>query len=304
MRFSLGLPFVSGGDELAEYDDLIALACHADHAGMDAVSTTDHPFPVVAPGAPGHHALDPFVLMGFIAAATEQTRLHFSLAVAGHRNPYLLARMVSTLDVLSHGRTIVALGAGYMAPELAALGARYEARGKQLDDQVEVLTAAWSGDPVHRAGEWPAEGNVMLPRPVQRPRPPLWRGGNTRTAMRSAVACFDGWSPFEVSAEASTQTATAALTIATLPERIREARDLRAAGSEDRPFTVCFVRTGAGWLRERTRAVEELHRLRESGLDWLELKVPGRSLEERCDAVDRVLALAEESGARAAAKPA
>src|SRR5205814_10138786 len=99
--------------------------------------------------------------------------LRTNLLVAGYRNPYMTARSVASLDVLSHGRAIIAMGAGYLRAEFDVLGGDFSHRGKLFDDGIEAMTAAWTGESVHRVGACPADGHSMLPRPLQPPRPPI-----------------------------------------------------------------------------------------------------------------------------------
>ncbi|MFC8663066.1 TIGR03619 family F420-dependent LLM class oxidoreductase [Streptomyces sp. NPDC057199] len=299
MRFSLGLPFPSGSSSVQEYDDLVALAVATQEVGLHAVSTTDHPFPVVEADRAGHHALDPFVLLSYLASATETLTVHFSLVVAPYRNPYLLARMISSLDVLSHGRTITALGAGYLRPEFDALGAEFQQRGALLEQQVRAMKKAWTGEPVHDKGpSWRTSGNVMLPRPCSDPHPRLWRGGNTPKAMRSAVADFSGWTPFEISAEGSGETATSTMTVEMLPRRLEQLRAHLAEVGRTTAFETCFVRTGTRWLSDPAQAAEQLAMLDAAGLDWLELKVRGRTLAERRDSLAAFKSVVDASGVR------
>src|SRR5207247_1106309 len=93
-------------------------------AGLDAVFGTEHPFPGDAWLAHGgHHALDPLVALSFAAAATTRLRLQTNLYIAAYRNPFLSAKAVATLDVLSGGRVILGVGTGHLGPEFVALGA-------------------------------------------------------------------------------------------------------------------------------------------------------------------------------------
>ncbi|MDN5853605.1 MAG: TIGR03619 family F420-dependent LLM class oxidoreductase [Actinomycetia bacterium] len=300
MRFSLGLPFPSGESDAQEYGDYVDFAQAAERAGLDAVSTTDHPFPVVAGGRAGHHTLDPFVLQSLIGGATESIALHFSLIVAPYRNPFLLARQISSLDILTRGRCIVALGAGYLAPEFAALGASYDRRATAVEGTLEAMELAWSGEPVVAAGHgWSADGNVMRPRPYSRPRPRMWRGGNSGKALRSAVEHFDGWSPFEVNTDWSQETSTAAMNVETLPKRLERVRTLVDESGRTTPFETCFVRTTTRWLADRSQAVDELGALQDAGLDWLEFKLYGRTHQARLESIDAFAELVRSNNLQA-----
>ena len=191
MRVSYGLPThrVDCGEEFLAPGAIGELAAAAEAAGFGAVYTTDHPFPGddwLAHG--GHHALDPLVALSFAAAATSTIRLHTNLFILAYRNPFLAAKGIATLDVLSGGRTVVGIGAGYLEPEFDALGVPFAERNDRMDEALAAMEAAWSGRSVTFEGAgFRAPGNTMLPRPRQLPRPPLWVGGNSRRAIRRAV---------------------------------------------------------------------------------------------------------------------
>jgi probable F420-dependent oxidoreductase len=175
-------------DEFITAAAVAEIAQAAEAAGADAVNCTDHPFPNdewMATG--GHHALDLFVTLAFAAAHTSRLRLHTNLSVIPYRSPGVLAKSVATLDQLSGGRTIIGVGAGYQEREFSALGVDFARRNELTDDGIRTMTAIWTGESV--------EGNTALPRPAQRPHPPLWVGGNSRMAMRRAVDLADGWCP-------------------------------------------------------------------------------------------------------------
>jgi len=190
MKVSLQLPTdnVHSLDEFITAAAVAEIAQAAEAAGADAVNCTDHPLPNdewMATG--GHHALDLFVTLAFAAAHTSRLRLHTNLSVIPYRSPGILAKAVATLDQLSGGRTIIGVGTGYQEREFAALGVDFAQRNQLTDDGIRMVTAIWTGESVG--------GNTALPRPAQRPRPPLWVGGNSRQAMRRAVELADGWCP-------------------------------------------------------------------------------------------------------------
>src|SRR4051794_41864011 len=173
MQVSLGLPThrIDTGAEFVSGDAIASIARAAEDAGFAAVFVTDHPAPPAAwLDRGGHHALDPFVALSFAAAATTRLRLQTNLFVPAYRHPLLSAKAIATLDVLSGGRVIVGVGAGYLEPEFAALGADFERRNDVLDDALGAMTAAWTSDDV--------DGVTTAPRPVQQPHPPIWVGGN------------------------------------------------------------------------------------------------------------------------------
>ncbi len=155
MRFSVTLPTdrVQLADEFVTGEAVMEMAAAAEAAGFDAVSVTEHPFPDeewMASG--GHHALDPFVALSFAAAATQRIRLQTNLCVVPYRNPFLCAKSVASLDRLSRGRFIFGVGAGYLAPEFAALGVDFEHRNEVMDENLRAMKRAWSEENIEIEG--------------------------------------------------------------------------------------------------------------------------------------------------------
>jgi probable F420-dependent oxidoreductase len=295
VHVSYGLPThrVDCGEEFLAPGAIGELAAAAEAAGFGAVYTTDHPFPGadwLAHG--GHHALDPLVALSFAAAATSTIGLHTNLFVLPYRNPFLAAKGIATLDVLSGGRTIVGLGAGYLEPEFEALGAPFAERNDRMDEALAALEAAWSGVPVTFAGTgYRASGNTMLPRPRQRPRPPLWIGGNSRRAIRRAVESADGWCPFPTPARFAARTRTAPLeTAADLAVALAYARSHAVEVGRTEPLTVCFIpeglSMGAGPVDEE-RVVASIRELGAIGVGWVSVALPGDTRDAQLAAIGR-----------------
>ncbi|MFI6315595.1 TIGR03619 family F420-dependent LLM class oxidoreductase [Nocardia fusca] len=175
---------------------LTELARTAEEAGFDGLSFDDHPAPPqrwrADPG--GHDCFDPFVALAAVAAGTTSLRLFTSLAVLPYRNPLLLAKITSTLDIVSGGRVELGLGTGYLPDEAAALGVDFSRRNEIFDESLEVLLSAWTGEPVQHSGvSFTACDVIVRPTPVQSPHPPLWIGGNSNRALRRVVRHARGW---------------------------------------------------------------------------------------------------------------
>lgn len=274
MRFSVSLP-----RSTSDLAFLAGFTAVAEECGFHAVSATDHPFPVLE-GSVSHHAYDPFTLLTYLAAGTQRIRLHFSLLVAGYRNPFLTAQAIATLDEISAGRVIVAIGAGYNKGEFEALGARFAGRGKHTDEVVSAMRTAWGGGPVHlEHADWRAEGNVLFPAFGERPQPPLWRGGNSGSAKASAVRLFDGWSPLEANDTWAAKAGTTGLTLRNLAEEIEDfRRQWQEAGRTGTP-DVCLVRSRTDWYRDPDRLVSETRHLEQMGVTWVEIVTSGETPE-------------------------
>jgi probable F420-dependent oxidoreductase len=289
VRFSVQLPTdqVSHGAEFVSAEAVAELARAVEDAGFDACFVTDHPFPGdrwLAAG--GHHSLDPFVALAFAAAATARLRLQTNVLVLPYRNPFLVAKAAATLDVLSGGRVILGVAAGYLKSEFAALGADFDGRNDAADEALRAMKLAWQQDGVRLAGRgFEARGNTMLPRPAQQPHPPIWVGGNSRRAIRRAVELGDGWIPFPTQERSAPHLRTAALeTLRDLEDRLAYAREHAAAVGRTAPLEIGFMPFGADlFSREpldpgRFRAA--LGELEALGVSWVMLSLPCESRAE------------------------
>ena len=178
----------------------VAEACEA--AGLESVWTGEHvvlpdPQAPPSPAAPGTPFLDPSVALAHIAAHTTTLRLGTGIIILPQRNPVELAKELASVDVVSGGRLVFGLGAGYLEPEFRALGANFEERGAVTDEAIDVLRALWTQEKPSFSGRyWSFSGIDAHPRPVQRPHPPIVVGGMSRPAARRAVARGDGWYGF------------------------------------------------------------------------------------------------------------
>jgi probable F420-dependent oxidoreductase len=310
VNVSYGLPThrVDAGADLLSAAAIGELSVAAEDAGFAAVFTTEHPFPGdrwLASG--GHHALDPLVALSFAAGATQRIRLHTNLFVAAYRNPFLAAKTIATLDVLSGGRVILGIGAGYVESEFAALGASFAQRNERTDEAILAMRAAWSGQSVTLQGStFVAEGNTMLPRPLQRPGPPIWIGGNSKRAIRRAVELGDGWSPFPNPPAASGATRTASLvTAGDLAERLAYAREYSASVGRTKPLEVIFIPRGLDMRRsagfEPSEVLASCRELAAIGVTWVSVSLPGDTRSEQLAAIARfgetvLLGLADTGG--------
>jgi len=300
MHFSVQLPTdrVETPDEFCTADAIAELAGAIEAAGFDAAYVTEHPFPPdrwLRSG--GHHAFDPFVGLSVAAAATTRIALHTNILVLGYRNPFLLAKAAASLDVVSGGRVILGVAAGYLKAEFHALGAEFEDRNDRADDALEAMVLAWLGESVCFEGEgYTAQGNSMLPRPVQRPHPPIWMGGNSARAMRRAVRFADGWSPFPSPATGAGRTRTAGIEdLDDLAARISQLRTLEREAGRKKPLTICFVPFGLR-MDDRTRIDfaalrEQIEALSRLGVDWVSLGLRG---ETRSEALETLAEMAQE----------
>jgi probable F420-dependent oxidoreductase len=176
-------------------------------AGADSLWVGDRLFAAVDPKvgyggmmdtipAEFNSALDPFTLLGVSAGATERVQLGTHVLVATWYPPVVLARALTTIDVVSNGRLLPGLGVGWSPEEYEAVGLEFRQRGKRLDETLDALEAIWTTDPAEYRGTL-----VTVPRhhanvkPVQRPRPPIYLASFSQAALERVGRRGDGWLP-------------------------------------------------------------------------------------------------------------
>jgi alkanesulfonate monooxygenase SsuD/methylene tetrahydromethanopterin reductase-like flavin-dependent oxidoreductase (luciferase family) len=186
-------------DELSDPRIVARLSAEAEETGWDGVFVWDH----VVYSPPAAAVANPWVTMAAMAVATERVRIGPMVTPLPRRRPLSVAREMTTLDLLSSGRTTLGVGiASDHHRELSATGEVIggRERGAMLDEALDVLTAAWSGQAVHHRGEhYVVDGLTILPRPAQRPHPPVWVGlryGSQKPLRRAAR--FQGVFPVNV----------------------------------------------------------------------------------------------------------
>ncbi len=294
MKVSVSLPIdrPDPSGTLCTAAGIAAASRVAEQAGFDAVFVTDHPAPDAAWLTTGHETLDPFVALSFVAAATTTLRLHLNLLVLGYRNPLLAAKAVASLDALSAGRVIVGVGVGYLQPEFDALGASFDDRARRADDALVAMRLAWQGEPFDHDGVgYTARQSVVRPAPVQRPHPPIWVGGNSKAAMRRAVAHANGWSPMPSPKKSEQRLGTPGMeTVADLAARVAELRAMEAAaGRTDALDVIAIPKALTIWGGEWDpgELVDEIHQLREAGATALAVAMPATDLASYSAAVEK-----------------
>ncbi len=204
---------------LADPAAVRSVAIAAEQLGYSSLWVVDRLPVAVAPrsdygGIPGlaipveqRRALDPIAVMAAVAAVTTRLRVGSSVLVAPWYRPALLARSLTSLDVLSEGRLDVGLGVGWSEDERRAVGlpATEAGLGRRLDDLLDVLDAHWSADPIaYAVGEGAVEAAHGDLRPVQRPRPPVLLAAFSDPGLDRVARRADGWMPASLPLEALT----------------------------------------------------------------------------------------------------
>lgn len=204
----LGIHFINfalPGGTPAIAQTLVDTAQAAEAAGCTTFTVMDHWFQMEGFGGAFDPMLEGYTTLGFLAAVTERVRLHLLVTGVTYRHPGLLAKIVSTLDVLSGGRAVLGLGAAWYEREHVALGVPYPPTGERLDrlgEALEVVAQMWSDDDGPYVGRYYRLAETLnVPQPLQRPRPPILIGGGGEKRTLALVARHaDVWNlPFEPS---------------------------------------------------------------------------------------------------------
>lgn len=180
----------------------VRVAQAAEAAGMESVWAAEHivlPDPMAgrSPLPPETPLLDIGVALTLVAAHTQTLRIGSGIIVLPQRNPLVLAKQLASIDVVSGGRLLVGVGAGYLEQEFEALGIPFAKRGARTDDYIGALRAIWSGHQARYDGEFVSFADVTAcPLPTQRPHPPIVIGGENPLSYRRAVTMGTGWYGF------------------------------------------------------------------------------------------------------------
>ena len=209
MKFGVFLP-VSG--RAASRKTLMEAAQQAENLGYDSVWSADriiipweikttYPYSrsatfIVPPDRPFFESL---TCLAFLAGCTENIQLGMSVMVLPYRHPLYWAKIATTIDQLSTGRLILGVGVGWMEEEFKAMNAPFGERGKMADEQLRLLAQLWHEEHINFAGRYYQLDDIAFsPKPYQKPRIPIWVGGEGKLAQRRAGTYGDAWFPYFV----------------------------------------------------------------------------------------------------------
>jgi probable F420-dependent oxidoreductase len=207
MQYGFGAP-ISGS--LASPENLARIAVEGEAMGYDYATISDHvviPRDIEArypysdtgefPGRSRGDRHEQLTAVAFVAGKTSRLRLVTSVTVVPHRPAVLLAKMLATIDVLSQGRLTFGIGAGWMREEFEALGLPpFTERGAVTDEYLLACRELWTKDDPRFDGKHVKFADILFdPKPVQKPHPPIWVGGESGPALRRTAQLGDGWYP-------------------------------------------------------------------------------------------------------------
>jgi len=188
-------------------DVALRLAQTAEQLGFESLWTGEHvvlpePRQAPSPAEPEFPMLHPSTGLAFLAGATSRILLGTGIVLIAQRNPVVLAKEMASLDVVSRGRLILGVGAGYLHQEFSALGIPFDERGARTDEAIDVLRALWNQPHPRFRGQFTSFSNIQAnPRPVQAGGPPIVVGGTSGAALRRAVLKAQGWYGFALDVE-------------------------------------------------------------------------------------------------------
>jgi probable F420-dependent oxidoreductase len=264
MDYGIVLPHFGSFARTEAAERIIAVAAAAESLGYSTAWAIDHlVLPAKVEGGYAFNPMDPFLepitVLGALALRTSRIKLGTAVLVLPYRHPIYTAKALATVDVLSGGRLIVGVGAGWMEPEFAALGVPIAERGSRTNETIDVLKALWTEDVPSYNGRHFQFGNIKsVPPPLQKPRPPILVGGMTKGALQRVVGRGDGWIALGKSP-------------ADLSRPLETLREMAVkAGREPDELRVCMLPISAPSLDQ---VIQDLPRYAEMGVQHLYLSM-------------------------------
>ena len=195
MRIGLQIPDFTWPGGAAQLGTTLGdVARTADEAGFDSVGVMDHFFQIRAVGPPEHEMLEGYTTLGFLAAQTRRAKLMTVVTGVHYRHPGVLAKIVTTLDVLSGGRAWLGIGAGWNEQESRGLGVPFPTLGERfemLEEALQICLQMWRGDETpYRGKQFHLERLLNSPQALQRPHPPILIGGSGERKTLRLVAQY------------------------------------------------------------------------------------------------------------------
>jgi probable F420-dependent oxidoreductase len=255
--------------------DTVSLAKAIEDRGFDSLVVAEHthipasresPYPLGGElPSVYYRTLDPFVTLAAAAAVTSRIELFTGIALLIQRDPIITAKEAASIDLISGGRFVFGVGAGWNIEELRDHGTDPKTRGALLDERIEAIKALWTEEPAEYHGRYVDFGPAFSrPKPVQKPHPPVYIGGDSDATVKRVIRHQAGWISNPVPVEH-------------LERRIGQMRD---GAAHDVPLAMF----GTPQQPDYWRAAEEL------GFGQLALLLPTRPLDESLRLLDEYAA--------------
>lgn len=256
--------------------DTLSLARGIEERGFDSLMIAEHthipasresPYPLGGE-LPSiyYRTLDPFVTLAAAAAVTSRIELFTGIALLIQRDPIITAKEAASIDLISGGRFVFGVGAGWNIEELRDHGTDPKTRGALLDERIEAIKALWTAEPAEYHGKYVNfDASYSRPKPVQKPHPPIFIGGDSDATVKRVIRHDAGW-------------VSNPLPIEALTKRVGQ---MRGGSGRDVPLAMF----GAPQKPDYWQAAEEL------GFGQLALMLPTRPLDETLRLLDEYAAL-------------
>jgi len=239
--------------------EVMQIAQRAEALGFDSLWVPEHPMipvhiPTPFPNSPDGrvpewyaHWPDPFVALTAVATVTSRLKLATGICLVPEREPLVTAKVVASLDVLSHGRVLLGVGGGALREETEILGTPFGRRWQRLREHVEAMKALWTQEEASYQGEFVRFPAVKsYPKPSQQPHPPVLLGAQRGPRVLARVARYcEGWVPFGIAPDAAREA------IATIHQLARD------AGRRLETLDVTVITTPDGLTRDLLRRYQE-----------------------------------------------
>ncbi|OBG72324.1 MULTISPECIES: LLM class F420-dependent oxidoreductase [unclassified Mycobacterium] len=240
----------------------------AEHTHIPASRESPYPQGGDLPGI-YYRTLDPFVTLAAAAAVTSTIELFTGIALLIERDPIITAKETASIDLISGGRFVFGVGAGWNIEELRNHGTDPKTRGALLDERIEAIRALWTTEPAEYHGKYVNfDASYSRPKPVRKPHPPIFIGGNSDATVKRVVRHRAGWISNPLPLEQLTQRTN----------QLREKAD----------YDVPLAMFGTPKDLDYWRAAEEL------GFDQLALLLPTKPLDESLRVLDELAALVDQ----------
>jgi len=230
----------------ANWDTFVTIAKKAEGLGYDSVWVSDH---FISPGG-RPYGLEAWTVLSALASSTKKIRLGTYVLCNQFRHPSTLAKMASTLDEISGGRLELGIGAGWLRDEHIAFGFKWEkhsVRVERLRESIEIIKQLWTKNHVSYEGKYfQLKDATLEPKPLQKPHPPVWVGGNSEAIRRVVAEVGDGWIPVLPKPEQ-------------LADGITQIRErMRCIGREPQRLRVAYGGSGCALIAEDEKQLKRL----------------------------------------------
>ncbi len=243
-----------GYDEIAVFDHVVM-----------GYPTDDRPRPIYPPKMP---VLEALILMAQLGAVTDRIGLSTEVLVLPQRQPVLVAKQISTIDLMSQGRVRLGVGVGWKESEYDALEEDFTNRGRRMDEAIALMRSYWSDEQIDFDGEYySSTAMAMEPKPAQPGGPQIWIGGGSKAALRRAGQLGDGWMGSALSSEDKITASVATIRA----EAEAAGRDPATIGMQMMLQPPPSKEADKAYYADHDQVVQRVVRLQELGFEWVSL---------------------------------